>query len=122
MEKKMWYTQGFGSSIRNLPYHGVQFQYLLGHVPNMSWPYFSAVGYGDYHGEHLFNEPLTSHRFGLTSSWGGSVGIPQRLNVGLYDAFNHSQAHANFENSILEDRVLSSASQASEELDMTLKL
>ncbi|KAK7281538.1 hypothetical protein RIF29_09625 [Crotalaria pallida] len=122
MEKKMWYTQGFGSSITNLPYHGVRFQYPLGHVPNMFWPHFSAVGYGDYHGQHLFNEPLTSHGFGLAGSWGGSDGIPQRLNVGLLDAFNHSQDHANVENPILEDRDVSSASQASEELDLTLKL
>ncbi|KAK7290170.1 hypothetical protein RIF29_04398 [Crotalaria pallida] len=119
----MCYTQGVGSSIISLPYHGVQFQYLSGHVPNMSWPpHFSAVGYGNYHGQHLFNESLPNHRFGLTSSWGGSVGIPHRLNVGNLDALNYSQAHANVENPIHEDHIVSSASQTSEELDLTLKV
>ncbi|CAL0323507.1 unnamed protein product [Lupinus luteus] len=109
------YYQG-GSSPLNL-YNGVQLHRPMAQIPSMSSPRLSSIAYSHHQGLHFPSTSFIGNPFGSTSSWSGGGGdaIPSR---------------SNFQSlSLLDLRVSPAAPQASdedpqasEELDLTLRL
>ncbi|KAF1883256.1 hypothetical protein Lal_00030361 [Lupinus albus] len=103
-------------------YYGARFPYPMAQIPTMSSPHHSSIGYGQYQGLHVPNTSLHGHQFGNVTSSLGHGAIPPRYNN--FQGLRHfqGQAYAAVGNPLENPSVSLDAPQASEEIDLTLKL
>ncbi|XP_019436091.1 PREDICTED: zinc finger protein 3-like [Lupinus angustifolius] len=99
-------------------YYGVRFQRPMAQIPSMSLPYHSSIGYGHYQGPHVPNPSLHGHQFMNVSSSLGHGAIPPRYNNLQGLTHFQGQPHSGVGNPLENP----SAPQASEDIDLTLKL